>query len=142
MHRFLVPMLTLSGCRIQEVVVNHRARQFGTSKYGLSRIWKVFLDLLTVKMILRFASHPAAWFAVLAVPFVLALLVSGGASVVLYATRGTFVDFPVVVPAVTALSAFAAFHLLFLGMFAELVVRAGDYRESEPVVYRTIERGS
>ncbi|MFL6289417.1 MAG: glycosyltransferase family 2 protein, partial [Thermoanaerobaculia bacterium] len=52
MHRFMAPMMSLSGSRCQEVVVNHRARRFGRSKYGISRIWKVFLDLLTVKMLL------------------------------------------------------------------------------------------
>ena len=36
--------------RTKEVVVNHRARQFGKSKYGISRIWKVFLDLLTISV--------------------------------------------------------------------------------------------
>ncbi|MEA2690857.1 MAG: hypothetical protein QOJ16_244, partial [Acidobacteriota bacterium] len=49
MHRFLAPMMSLTGCRTKEVVVNHRSRQFGRSKYGFSRIWKVFLDLLTIK---------------------------------------------------------------------------------------------
>ena len=72
----------------------------------------------------------------------MALLASGAVSLVLYASPDTVSDFPVVVPAVTALSAFAAFHLLLLGMFAELVVKAGDFRESDPVVYRTIEPGS
>lgn len=134
MHRFLVPMLSLSGCRIREVVVNHRARQFGSSKYGLSRIWKVFLDLLAVKMILRFASQPAVWFALFAVPFAVAFVLSGSISLIYYLAPGSSGDSPVVVPAITVLSVFATFHLLFLGIFAELVVKTGDFRESEPVL--------
>ena len=81
MHRFLAPMLCLSGCRYKEVVVNHRARQFGSSKYGISRIWKVFLDLLTVKMLLGFTTRPAKWFAVLALPFLAGTLLALIASV-------------------------------------------------------------
>ena len=71
MHRFLAPMMSLTGSRTKEVVVNHRARQFGRSKYGISRIWKVFLDLLTVKMLLGFITRPAAWFGLLALAFTL-----------------------------------------------------------------------
>ncbi len=138
MHRFLAPMLSLSGCRYKEVIVNHRPRLFGRSKYGLSRIWKVMLDLLTVKMLLRFATHPAAWFAILGFPFALAALVTTAASVYLYATAAGE-GFDIVVPSVTVLLVFAAFHLLLVGMFAELVVRFGDYRETEPIL-TSVER--
>lgn len=133
MHRFIAPMLSLSGCRYKEVEVHHRPRRFGRSKYGLSRIWKVFLDLLAVKMLLRFVSHPAAWFAVLAFPFLVLAAVAGVGSVYLYATASSG-EFPVIVPSITMLAAFAALHLLLLGMFAELVVQVGDYRETEPIL--------
>jgi len=133
MHRFLVPMLTLSGCRIKEMVVNHRARQFGESKYGLSRIWKVLLDLLTVKMLLRFSSHPATWFAILGVPFGFLGIVSGIGSILLYVTKSDLEAFPVILPAITVLSFFLAAHLLLLGMFAELTVTLGDSREADLV---------
>ncbi len=138
MHRFLAPMLSLSGCRYREIVVRHRPRRFGRSKYGLSRIWKVMLDLLTIKMLLRFATHPAAWFAILGFPFATAALATTAASVYLYATA-TGDGFPIVVPSITVLLVFAAFHLLLVGMFAELVVRFGDFRETEPIL-TTVER--
>lgn len=137
MHRFLVPMLTLSGCRIKEVVVNHRSRQFGTSKYGLSRVWKVFLDLIMVKMVLRFASHPAAWFGLMAAPFLSISAISSIVGLALYANLDLKGDFPIVVPGIVCLSMFLTVHLLLLGMIAELVVKTGDFRESEPMVFRT-----
>src|SRR5436305_13129538 len=59
MHRFLTPMMSLSGSRWHEVAVHHRPRRFGRSKYAISRIWKVFLDLLTVNMLLGFTLLPA-----------------------------------------------------------------------------------
>ena len=52
MHRFIPALLSLSGVRVAEVKVKHHARQFGHSKYGLSRIYKVLLDLLVIKTIL------------------------------------------------------------------------------------------
>ena len=58
MHRF-VPVLAASrGFKIAQVAVNHRARQFGQSKYGLSRLPKGFLDLLTVGFLTGFNNRP------------------------------------------------------------------------------------
>ena len=49
MHRFIPAMTTLAGARITEVVVNHHPRTFGQSKYGLGRVWRVAMDIITVK---------------------------------------------------------------------------------------------
>ncbi|MBT8439232.1 MAG: glycosyltransferase family 2 protein, partial [Gammaproteobacteria bacterium] len=58
MHRFIPAMSSLAGTRIAEIKVKHHARVFGESKYGLSRIYKVLVDLLTIKAILSFFSRP------------------------------------------------------------------------------------
>ncbi len=71
MHRFIPAMASIAGPRLVEIKVKHHARQFGESKYGLSRIYKVLLDLLTIKMIAGFSARPLAWFATLALPFFL-----------------------------------------------------------------------
>ena len=52
MHRFIPAMSTVVGARIAEIVVKHHPRQFGVSKYGLNRIWRVMLDILAFKLIL------------------------------------------------------------------------------------------
>ncbi len=58
MHRF-VPVLAASyGWRVGEIVVNHRARKFGQSKYGVRRFIKGFLDLLTVYFLTSFGTRP------------------------------------------------------------------------------------
>ena len=58
LHRF-VPVLAASrGWTVGEIVVAHRARRHGTSKYGLARIPKGFLDLLTVKFLTGFGHRP------------------------------------------------------------------------------------
>ncbi len=77
MHRFIPALLSVSGTRIAEVKVKHHARQFGESKYGLSRIYKVLLDLLTIKTILSVTSHPTAWFGKISlIPFAISLFYS------------------------------------------------------------------
>ena len=51
MHRFIPAMASIAGPRIAEIKVRHHARQFGKSKYGLSRVYKVLLDLMVIKTV-------------------------------------------------------------------------------------------
>jgi glycosyltransferase involved in cell wall biosynthesis len=62
MHRFIPAMSAIVGARIKEVPVRHHARQFGTSKYGLSRIYKVLLDLISIRLVVAYANRPLVWF--------------------------------------------------------------------------------
>ena len=80
MHRFIpvwAAMVT-SPSRIAELPVAHHARQFGTSKYGISRTFRVILDLLTVFFFLRFQARPGHFFGSigLALGFIGGLLMS------------------------------------------------------------------
>ncbi len=58
MHRFIPALAHWAGARIAEVEVTHHPREFGSSKYGLGRTARVFLDLLTVKFLLSYATRP------------------------------------------------------------------------------------
>ena len=58
MHRFIPAYAAWSGARVTEIVANHRARRFGVSKYGLSRIFKVMLDLIVVKFLTNYFNKP------------------------------------------------------------------------------------
>jgi glycosyltransferase involved in cell wall biosynthesis len=58
MHRFIPVMASLVGARITEMKVNHRARQFGQSKYGIGRTTRVLLDLVTVLFLQSFLVRP------------------------------------------------------------------------------------
>jgi glycosyltransferase involved in cell wall biosynthesis len=62
MHRFIPALASIDGAIIKEVPVNHRARVAGESKYGLSRTFKVILDLLTVLFLRRFITRPLHMF--------------------------------------------------------------------------------
>jgi glycosyltransferase involved in cell wall biosynthesis len=62
MHRFIPIYASARGGSICELEVNHRPRQFGTSKYGLGRTFKVLLDLLTVKFLSGYTTKPAYLF--------------------------------------------------------------------------------
>ncbi len=69
-HRFLPVLALASGARIAEIVVNHRPRIHGVSKYGIGRAVRVALDLLTMKMLSSFAKSPLPYFTLLSIPFV------------------------------------------------------------------------
>ena len=58
LHRFLPVLANIEGARITEVKVNHRARKFGSSKYGIDRTFRVLMDLLTVWFMNRFLTRP------------------------------------------------------------------------------------
>ena len=58
LHRFVPVLAAARGFRVGEIVVSHRPRQFGRSKYGFSRFVKGFLDLLTVKFLTGFGQRP------------------------------------------------------------------------------------
>ena len=66
MHRFIPAMTSLAGTKIAEIKVKHHAREFGESKYGLTRIYKVLIDLITIKTILSSFSRPLIIFAIVA----------------------------------------------------------------------------
>lgn len=98
MHRFIPAMTIPLGARIAQVGVRHHARQFGESNYGLSRIFKVLLDLLSVKALLYFGRRPLSAFTVSAV-FIAALALmsalfigatGGGSQVVRMTLTGLF----------------------------------------------------
>ena len=62
MHRFIPILAHQLGAKSIEVVTNHRARQFGTTKYGIGRTTRVVLDLMTVKFMLKYLSSPMKLF--------------------------------------------------------------------------------
>ena len=124
MHRFIPAMASIAGARVREVAVRHHARQFGQSKYGLSRVYKVLLDLLAIKMITGFAQRPLVWFGVLALPFMLLSVVFFVAAMLpLFATGDAF-SLPLAGTAV--LLAALVFFLLMGGALGELIYTMGD----------------
>jgi len=58
LHRFIPVLAAARGFKVGEIVVNHRPRKFGRSKYGVRRFIKGFLDLLTVKFLTGFGQRP------------------------------------------------------------------------------------
>lgn len=62
MHRFIPVLAHRIGARIEEIETHHRARRFGTTKYGIGRTTRVVFDLLTVHFLLRYFDSPMKLF--------------------------------------------------------------------------------
>jgi glycosyltransferase involved in cell wall biosynthesis len=58
LHRFIPALAAWRGFRVAEVPVHHRPRQYGRSKFGSARLWRGFLDLLTVLFLTRYTRRP------------------------------------------------------------------------------------
>ena len=129
MHRFIPAMASIAGPRIAEVKVRHHARRFGNSKYGLSRIYKVLLDLLVIKTIASFAARPLMWFSLLALPLLLTGTSLLGYSLVRALLDGATPSLPLAGSGLILLA--SAFILFCSGAIGELIYDLGDSREHQ-----------
>jgi hypothetical protein len=71
MHRFIPAWVAgvVPSTRIGEMPVTHHARQYGSSKYGISRTFRVILDLLSVMFFMRYKARPGHFFGSLGLGF-------------------------------------------------------------------------
>jgi glycosyltransferase involved in cell wall biosynthesis len=122
MHRFIPVYAEASGAKITEVVVNHHPRTKGKSKYGLDRVVKVMLDLLTVKFLMSYSAKPMRLFGGVG----LGLMVLSVADLFFLAIRRiinstSVFDSPFFIIGILML--ILGFISILLGMIAELLIR-------------------
>ena len=129
MHRFIPAMASIAGPKIAEIKVRHHARKFGQSKYGLSRIYKVLLDLMVIKTVASFTSRPLLWFSLLSLPLLIAGTTTLGYALWDMAARQAPLSLPIAGSGLIFLS--SALILVSGGAFGELIYKSGDMRESE-----------
>jgi len=128
MHRFIPAYAHMAGAKVVELPVNHRARTHGTSKYGLKRIFKVAIDLLTVKFLSAYATKPGYVFG--GIGSILCAL--GLASGTMVLVEKLFFDIfahrnPLLLLAVFLFT--LGVQLIMMGLLAELLART--YHESQ-----------
>lgn len=131
MHRFIPALCAMATVRVQEVVVGHRPRVRGHSKYGLARIGRVLLDAITIKMLVSSSRKPMHWFGRGALACLLPAVLAGAGWVWL-AVAGRLSS-TLVLPSVCFLFLYVATYLLLAGVFAESVVRADPPVEHGPL---------
>ena len=85
LHRFLPIIIKANGFDVAEVVVNHRKREFGISKYSGSRIFHGFFDFITLLFFNRYLTRPLHFFGIIGL-----LLLFFGLSINMYLTINWF----------------------------------------------------
>jgi glycosyltransferase involved in cell wall biosynthesis len=137
MHRFIPIYASWVGARVTEIPVRHHPRTMGKSKYGLSRTFKVMLDLMTIKFMASFHTKPIyvfgmfgfGAFSISAVAFLWALLRKLGGE--------SFIRNPLFSVAIVMFAVGVQFILM--GLLAEMLVRT--YHESQAkAIYAVRER--
>jgi glycosyltransferase involved in cell wall biosynthesis len=151
MHRFIPALASWVGGSVDEVVVGHQPRRFGKSKYGISRTFRVVLDLLTVKFLLHYSTRPIQIFgkigALFAVPgaLVLAFIVGANLSYHLFGTEfaADFIKRPfwIITPFMLI---FFSLQFISMGLLAEMQIRTYHEAQNKPiyVIKETIESSS
>ena len=142
MHRFLPAIASELGVAIAEVVVAHRPRAHGRSKYGIGRTLRVILDLLTVKFLLSYSTRPLQIFGLVG-------LAMGGAGVLIAAWLAylrlfgeeSIANRPLLLLGVLLI--FTGLQLVTIGLLAELQARTYHESQNKPTyVIREIRQGA
>jgi len=132
MHRFLPAIASEMGVTTVEKAVNHRPRRHGTSKYGISRTIRVVLDLLTVKFLISYSTHPLHIFGLLG--FAMGSL---GAAVCAWLAWSKFVGHegignrPLLLFGILLI--FTGVQLVTLGLLAEMQARTYHESQGKPI---------
>jgi glycosyltransferase involved in cell wall biosynthesis len=133
MHRFIPAVASWMGVSVAEMPVNHRARAFGRSKYGtVTRTVKVFLDLLTVRFLLSYATRPIHVFGGLGMLAACVGVALGAylAYVKLF-LREDIGNRPLLTLAV--LLTIVGVQMISMGLLSELVVRTYHESQGKPI---------
>jgi len=137
LHRFLPALAYIEGARITEMPVRHHARRFGRSKYGISRTFRVLMDLLTILFMKKFLTRPMHVFGLLGL-----MSMALGVGLGIYLTfiklaMGEMIgNRPLLILAVLLLV--TGVQLFCFGLLAELLMRTYHESQGRPI-YRVRE---
>ena len=132
LHRFVSALAFQSGARVAEIPVDHRPRTAGESKYGIDRVLRVVLDLITVKFLLKYSTRPlqlfGKWafgaFTLSMATFLLTIYMKFGEG--LSMNRN-----PLLI--LSAFLLFSGIQFITLGLLGELVTRTYHEVQNKPI---------
>lgn len=127
MHRFIPALLKIKGFSVGEIVVNHRPRMAGVTKYNWKRSFKGFVDMISLWFWGKFASRPLHLFGTTGILLLLGGGVFGIVTIVKYYQRGGKIS-DTGWPLLTALLIIAGIQFFVFGLLAD--ISAKTYRET------------
>ncbi len=131
MHRFLPALASWNGVDIAEIPVAHHERKYGKSKYGLSRTFRVILDLITVKFLLSFSTKPIQLFGSLGLYSLFCSGISGIAVILMKLLRNkNMTGNPLLY--LTVLLIIIGIQFIMLGLLGEVMARIYHENRKNP----------
>jgi hypothetical protein len=132
LHRFLPALAFIEGAKITEIPVNHHARRFGQSKYGLGRTIRVIMDLFTVFFMKKFLTRPMHIFGLYGLLSMVVGIILGTYLTILKLGFGQEIgDRPLLILAV--LFFLTGVQLLCFGLLAEILMRTYHESQKRPI---------
>lgn len=134
MHRFIPIYAQWVGARVTEVPVRHHPRVSGRSKYGLSRIFKVILDLMVVKFLLSYSQKPIYVFGGIGILIIIGAFLSGIYAIYLKIFKGvSFILTPL--PLLCVLLLMLGSLSILMGFLAEILTRTYYESQGKPIYH-------
>jgi glycosyltransferase involved in cell wall biosynthesis len=128
LHRFIPICASWVGAKVTELPVNHHERQFGESKYGINRTFKVILDLILMKFLTDYITKPIYFFGGTAFVSMLASMLIFTWSIALKILSG--IDFDQTpLPLLGVMFFTVSIQLFMMGILADMIMRT--YYESQ-----------
>jgi len=137
MHRFIPAYASWYGAKVTEIPVNYTDRKFGKSNYGISRTFRVLLDLLMIKFFEKYRDRPIHFFG----GFGFLFLFLGGLALVCALAFRFFIGISLIqtpLPTLAGLLASMGVNFVLIGVVAEMLVRQ-KYEEGGVTPYRIKE---
>ena len=137
MHRLLPTILALAGVQIAQIPVKHYPRKYGESKYGLERVYKVLVDLISLKTVLTASRLPLFGFGIFSI------LSAGLGGLSLLTGLRHIASVPertiIVYLGAAMLWGILSISLLMLGVLASLIYDSGNFRVDDLLEVKVIQ---
>lgn len=132
LHRFIPAIASYFGVTVAEVPVRYRSRQFGSSKYGLGRIIRVILDLMTVRFLLNYSTRPIQIFGSLGLlSSFLGIMIGVYLSFMKLVYGIALTERPLLLLAI--LLVMVGVQFVTMGLLGELIVRTYHETQNKPI---------
>jgi glycosyltransferase involved in cell wall biosynthesis len=135
-HRFIPALLRMEGAQITELPVNHHARQFGTSKYNITRTFRVIMDLTTIRLLMKHLANPLGFFGKFSFVTAFAGFISFFASLFFLIKETNFAGELNLLITMTVLLWATAFQFMCFGLIGKLVVDSGSRKINKADIYK------
>lgn len=132
MHRFVPAYVAWHGAKVGEIIVNHRFRRYGQTKYGIMRGFRVISDLLTVKFLTNYSTKPMHFFGCVSYWTLFFSFLSGILSLFLKFFYGiSLILTPL--PLLTVFLMLVGLQFILMGLLAEILIRVYYESQNKPI---------